>query len=532
MRFTARAYWIALIAAVAGAGGATQAQATIWDSCLKWLRARPTPVTKTIPQATKTAELELELSSIIQSLLTTTDGTLKPLLGNQPRTGPGAIRFKQLDPEKVLWEQLSPDDQKDLVSTLLRDRDFFENRVIQGLQLRSWIPVPERYTGRSPLIELRDGKRGIDLTKWFGKKIEMRGPRDTTERGWQGIELHLSDPEQKMSAGALLKLVSDFHEIFEIPKRPFHMHIVSDFPLETLARGGGAPNLLERIEQRLRSALGRGDSPVGALRVTEWIARVNTIFEMLSVRYANDPINTRNRMINGKLSYEFDNLRDYHSLFDHILAFARGSQSFPKDEFKIAYVGVRGPGVYIGLHWGMEVRSNHPNFPRDLHAAILNLMEDNFHQENWNISHEEMDAWIAHQKVIFTSSSIPLIHWDQTENLDWSPSQRITQEVIERLELPPHLMPRGGASWFDRNFASGRFRSAQMLFHDWCATPILYQDANLCRRIIEAQTKALAKLLRRYPNQFGELHFDPRPELREFIDESGILERHIESLSW
>ncbi|RYZ66992.1 MAG: hypothetical protein EOP09_11770 [Proteobacteria bacterium] len=398
---------------------------------------------------------------------------------------------------------------------MIRGANFYQDRTIPGLTLRESIPVPTHFQKTSPLITETDGKRVVDLKNWFRTgQVEMKSERDTWG-DWRGVELHLSSPQAELSSGLVMDSAYDFFDLLQIPRRHFHMHIVSEFPSLTF------------LEQK-----NEAEKQIAALRITEWFARINTIFELLSIQHANDPLHTRERQQGYRVITEFDNQRDYVGLFKHVLKLGKKDGRFPKSDFKIAYVGVRGPGTYQGNFWGIEVRTIHPSIPEGLQRNVLDLLEKNFHEENWNITQSEMTEWLQNLKLEKTQDAFMFIQWDQTATALWQPTARFTQSVLDVAQLPGHLDIRNEQSVFRTLHAEGKFRSTQMLFHDWCTHPLIKNDASLCHRVISAQLQALASLKQRYPTSTSTLRFDPRPELRKFVQESGILDRWIESLVW
>ncbi len=429
-------------------------------------------------------ELEIRNSEPILSLLTTTDGTLAPLL--PPRANkennsivlPPALEdtFRGVTYDQMAstpWDNLTSREKRLFLNwiTVRKTTPFFEDRTVPGIKIKDKATLTFKketdFLGRV----YEAGEHEIDISHLF-RKVEYGSPDQSPEF----LELHFrtNRPSGEVSNGAWTFLTG-----ISVPKNHQHVHVVSALNIKQL----------------------QSDGPVRSLMFTDYYRRANLVLEMMSL------IEDKNSGLSKRESENVifwdtltpDKLKSVYDFFE----FTRnvGHQPPFQSRAKMAYVGFRGADTYDSSDLiGFEVRGiSHLSNPEDI-KKYLNTLQWTLQQEHYGISKAEMEKWIETHRTHTAIDTTPLYYNQPWENLKSNGFGHRFEEI------DPYMRNH----FFDLE----KNRELKMLIHDWSKDPLLFQKPKLLKRIRDEQIKAISDL--------NSGTFSIRQVMEQFLIRSGI----------
>ncbi len=417
------------------------------------------------PQHDTSVELEIKNSDGVLSLLTTTDGTLAPLLPPKPGFSilgfrlPPALdeSFKGWSYEQVAkepWDNLTIS-QKEYFLTWVSARkktDFFKDRKVPGFKIKDKATLtfskPTEFLGKT----YEPGTHEIDISHLF-RQVEYGNPSQNPSM----LELHFrtKNPSGEVSVGAWTFL-SGLNQ----PKIHQHVHIVNTLNIKQLQEEG-----------RVRSVM-----------IADLYRRANLILEMMVI------VEEKHRGLRAHTSGDiifWDTLSSNNLdwVYKHLEKTRKtGKQPHLGSAAKMAYVGFRGADTYDDPSlFGFEVRGISRFANEEFTKKYLNTLQWAMAQENYGIPKESMEKWIKQ------NNENPQFKFGSTwYNQPWEELK--TNGFAHRFEeiIDPFLR---------KNFYNlEENRELKMLLHDWSNDPLLFQNKKLIDQIREKQIQALSRL--------------------------------------
>ncbi len=394
------------------------------------------------------AEIELDLSPEAMSLLTTEDGTVASVLrGTSP---PRWLTRRGKDWAKTPWDSLSYQQKINLLRHAgPKLANWWSDRAIPGLAPRDsallQFAKPVEFLGKS----YPAGRHEVSLKGALGK-VEYRDENEIDRAS--GIELHvLSD----RGAGAAAVDAWTLLDGLGLKRVPLHVHALGK-PLEKAAAS-------ETSREAVLQAAAWGET----------YRRANLLAEFVTIALGGSVYDLREGCVEhfGRLKRAI-----FESALDHLRAYFAGGY-FPRNSFKIAWVGLRGPETYAGglKRLGFEYRAVHPKLSAPETKLVLDAVHEAAYADMSELS-ERMRRWLAaygraNQSQTWYSFSGPV-------SAGWAPaymSALITPEVALRLNAEDHV-------------------ELQMLVHDWGKDPLLLGDRSAKSRVRQEQKRALQSL--------------------------------------
>jgi len=450
-----------------------------FTKCSKTLRSLLTPKEDT------SVEIEIENTDPILALLTTSDGTLAPLLPPKPHFSLFRFRlppsfgneFQGWSYEKLAaepWNNLTPHQKRLFLSwvTFRKTTPFFSDRGVPGFVIKEATTLtfkkPTEFLGQS----FESGTHELDISKLF-RKVEYGTPSQNPNM----LELHF---RTNRPAGEVSNSAWTFLEAIDVAKTHQHVHIV-------------APINIKRLQE---------EGQIRSVMLTDFYRRANLVLEMMTLVEEKFRGITANRA--GAVVF-WDNLSSekLNTVYRHFETTRELGRQRPLGmAAKMAFVGFRGADTYDDPSlMGFEVRgiSRHSN--PEYVKKYLNTIQWALTQDQFGVSKEDMKTWLERQDK---SKDLDLgATW---YNQPWEKLQ--TNGFGHRFEetIDPYL--RKHIYNLEEN------RELKMLIHNWSNDPLLFNKPKLLRHIRKKQEEALKKLDIGYISQ--------QQIVSEFLIQSGI----------
>jgi hypothetical protein len=189
------------------------------------------------PQQDSSVELELNMTSRVLNLLTTSNGKVGGLLEGReelPSWFQEWAREKHpatQDTRDLDWDLLDNKTKIHLLQDLSQGRHqrFYSDRQIHGIAVKKQVTVsfsrPTVFLGK----HYGPGENVVDLSSVMGGKVEYRGPTEVDSVS--GVELHFRGNQ---SAGQMSNDAWKLLDGLGIKRNHQHVHIVSPLPEEEL----------------------------------------------------------------------------------------------------------------------------------------------------------------------------------------------------------------------------------------------------------------------------------------------------------
>lgn len=432
-------------------------------------------------------EAEMDLSPEVMSILTTSDGTVGPLLRDLPvpdwLAGHASAR-------ELSWDSLSFDKKARLLKyqSEMRRHDFSASRLIPGIRVRPEV----RMTARTPgfLGYSFDTKRMIDTSSFIMTYVEYANPASV--RTLSRVELHF---RARVPAATLSQAVRLFQQSIGAQTTGQHVHIVSELPAELL----------------------KGNPTLESATMSDFVRRLNMLLDMKAALRKRGiyRVSDANGIYSDNLSAE--TLQNAANFFYRV-----GQGENPKlgRSLKIANAGMRGPDSYDspGL-WGLEVRAiSSGDLPSEV-GGMLNQVQWNMSHRSYGISHERIKAWL--QTVLpdggNPARAIRNAWYGRPERELLSAAPADLREAIEAAHLTDFLQSTDEVN-----------KEFKFLLHDWSNDPLFYDDQAMLNRLRAAQIDAILRIGAVEPGKrVGTL----RETVADFLISTGLAERVAKSLS-
>jgi len=449
-----------------------------FTKCSKIIRSLITPEHET------SVELEVQNTDGILSLLTTTDGTLGPLLPPKPTLSllgfglPADLQqhFQGLTYEQIAaepWDHLSLKQKRIFLlwATVRKRTSFFEDRSVPGIKMKDKAFLhfnrPTQFLGR----EYEAGTHEVDISNIF-RKVEYATPSQNP----QFLELHF---RTQQPAGVVSNSAWTFLAGIQERKIHQHVHIVRPLNINRLQEEG-----------QIRSVL-----------LTDFYRRANLVLEMMTiVEEKKQGITSR-----GEKDVLFwDNLSTERlsKVFNHLeISRLTGRQPHLNSQAKMAYVGFRGSDTYDNPElFGFEVRGISEHATPETIKQYLDTLQWAMTQDHFGVTKDEMEKWMELQKEPIGSSLVSTWYNQPWEKL------RTNGHGHRFEELDPYL--RKYVFDLEQN------RELKMLLHDWSNDPLLFNKPKLINHIRKEQLKALETL--------NSGVASPQRTIRDFLIHSGL----------
>lgn len=439
-------------------------------------------------------ELEMPMSALVIRLLTTTDGTVAPLLRDAP---PPAWLEAMLNPgrsaKEIPWDDLSDDEKWWLLRHQAEHRTatFEQDRRIHGIKVREKLKLgfdqPTDFLGKV----YPKGTHEIDVSAVLGK-VEYMDPLGMKEVS--GVELHFRD---NFAAGKVSQDASEFQRGFQRaagytdpPAGPQHEHIVGRLPKRYL----------------------RAQPTLGALQMGELFRRTNLLFEVLSNLQKISMVSVKE----GGFVY-FDSLKApvLEGATNYFYIVGKGVDHAINDDYKMALVGMRGSDKFDQPNlWGQEVRAIGGKVAgTDFMVEALNAVQKKMDVPEPAVDAGQMQRWYdkmtARRKRLPSPGTLLASAWhDRGGN---------ARDIITA--MPRSLRALATPKVAEILETSKLRAQLSILFFDWSKDPLFFEAPEKLTRIRNAQAAALEALDRR-----GTLDVLVKDISRTFLRDSGIAE--------
>ena len=448
------------------------------------------------PKFDSSVELELDASAPVIRILTTTDGTLQPLFSDLRKV---PVKWRRIleaenprNPLSMKWDDLPEEAHRDLIEASIAGQNYWENRVIEGLTVRTKLKVhffnDTEFLGQ----HYKRGYHEIDPSEFLQPKVEMRSEGDSKAFG--GVEMHF---RVRRSAGSTSVDAWKFKRLLRLPRGHQHVHMVAKIP----------------------KAL---SEPLGPRRIADFYRRVNLLAEFETI-LGRGAIRENIKRDGGTTVIYFDHLRrDILSGVETHLEAAKAGNARPvKDDYKFAWVGFRWEDTYDkpGL-WGFEYRAIGGDEKPERMKAVLDTIQYAMVNEDYGISSSAFTSW--HRS--HSDTPIASLWYDAQRSTGAVGDSPHTLSVSDSIEqAPTHLRSA------IRSLGTGKLvdlirenEALKMLIFDWSNDPLFYKSPRALEAIEEAQKAALTSL--RGQNITSE------DVMIEFVRTSGIQEAVARSL--
>lgn len=463
------------------------------------------------PLAQSSVELEFRVQPELFRLLTTTDGSIGPLLGDHPvpdflaKIG----ERKRVQPDgisKMPFDWLSDPQKLELIN-LSKGRvdkhEFFANRTIRGLTTRDTVELnfaePTRFLGK----DYAAGTHTIDVSQYLQKHVEFGSPEDLVNPIGT-MELHLRG---ELPASEMVESAWALEAGIGIERRHKHAHITAPVPWEKLERKPGTTAVL----------------------MTDFHRRTNLAAEMLAI--VEDKIAISRNAGDGYTNFGALTSQQLKNLFGDWRKLGRRGKSHAvenpfRTQYKISYVGMRGPGFYDDLNvWGEEVRSLTRRTSSRNSRALLDAIQEQMDTAKYLDFENRIQRWIARGEEKLGSSRIDKEVRKLTGELEGDLLYRAHyQKQWGELVVGAPARIRREFSWLVKKtppYAKWN-DEVKMLFHDWSFDPLFFDRPEKAAEIVNRQVHALRRLARR-EGSVNEI-------MKEFLITSGIYREVLESV--
>jgi hypothetical protein len=418
-------------------------------------------------------EIETEFRTI-HPLLTTEDGTLKPLVPHLKSMPPFLeARLKDESADQILWSSLSVLEAEKIYDALHDPERFGRGeRTIPGMKFKKWVKVGEKIPEISPGF-YRDDHEGtfLDMEKIFEKeRIEFQSAEMN-----RSVELH-ARPNYKFIHSTLVELPRLFYRLFSslniFSPRLFsmHEHVTSTFP---------------KLRQLVRS--GKVNEDDAFFTYTEWLRRQNLNLELFYL----SKIRALDTLIADDGYIYFDHIRNYETVHQEILRAAHEPQNnAPRI---LGFLSPRSPGTYDSSSlWGVEGRFFETlpggELEADLQLIYAHIFQG-FQNEKFLKNTSELRRWrewITAKK----ESEFDAITWDHSGNSRWRPTPTM-RRFLHDANLSKLFTFGHPESYMEKEWKTGRHRELSLLFHDWSLDPLFYTSPQIAEKIREEQIRTL-----------------------------------------
>jgi hypothetical protein len=428
------------------------------------------------PGQDSSVELELPITPKVMGLVTTLDGTLKPLLKRKKLSAETArlLGIKSItEARKIRWDSVSTEVKIHLINQVSKRRDFQANRVIPELKLRDQIYLkffrPTEFMG----VKYPAGSFPIDPREFLVDKVEYGNEQSVG--ALDQFELHFRTPQ---SAGTNSNDAWKFLSAVGVPRSYQHVHMVAGIPIEEL----------------------KEDTDFESFRVTDFIRRANLLAEMFSIT-GLIPIKDQGVMFGHMKAQYLSGIQEYFQKA------AKGKAPDVEHDFKLAWVAFRGSDTYDaeGL-WGLEFRAITEEDNPAVVGTVLDALQYSMIERDYGISPTRLKDW----KKSHESLAIEELWYDQEYgHLKKAASPQVKEALRNvRMDKIGSLTKKNAA--------------VKMLIHDWSKDPIFFGRPDHAEKVSEAQAKALKQILSN-PK-------DSEKALRQFVLESDLLRQVLSSL--
>ena len=494
-----------------------------------------------IPKAQTSVELEMPLNAATLNLLTTTDGTLAPLIRDQPIPDfvvALAKRREVPDPKLIPFDWLSDQQKIDLIEITKgqfeNSTDFFRNRRIQGLTTKEKVHVkfsaPTRFLG----VDYPAGAHTIDVSGALQPYVEFGNPESLVEP-ISRIELHLRGSHR---ASEMVESSWALELGIGAEKKHKHAHITSPIPWKELQ-----------------------EAPVTtAMQLTDFHRRTNTAAEMLGIVEEKLSVSF-NRGEGGVTHFGPVTAKDLsRMLVDWRTVIRRKTNEF-KTKYKIGYAGARSPGFYDDPDvWGEEVRFLTRRMNSKNARALLDSVQHQMDTQAYLATRDQIKAWQSFTREESAATGTltdKLRNWaakklEREKYPHLNPNDRLQETLTgkwqEDLVYSSHyqkpwgdiyqqlpgrikdeftwLIKRPGkdskdiGAWLQERYRGQE--EVKMLFHDWSKDPLFFNRPEKVTTIMNRQVHALRRVTR------GEGTLNEI--VREFLLSSGLYREYLESV--
>lgn len=446
------------------------------------------------PRHDVTAEIEPRMSPLLMSLLTTTDGTIRPLF--KFRSSIRGIRGRA---KCARWDSLDYAEQKRLIELAIQNG--VGGLRIPGLVFRDKIELqlkaPIQFRGET----IPAGPYTFHASEFFRDGVELMSP---IARNIKRVEIHFRD------RGAAGRVSRDS---------------------KTILRAIGFGDLDEIDTQHLHILGQVGNEPAKGFTMTEVFRRANLAAEMISIVEGRETLS----IARVESMFAFGPLRRKFMP----MVFLQLDRDGKSLRLKEAFVGVRGIGFYDEPNtWGLENRMIDENIPPEIHEEFSNALQVLMHSDLREIS-DEISNWIVDVQMrlyekkdgpnrllseeearqIIAMSSLSFINLQY--NGDWNDLYKDCPRNLKSLLSLSDIENLKAQT--DISNTQSRHTELKMLIYNWSEDPLLSKHPQLKRRVRAAQIAAIKKLKGQTAKSVNEI-------MRPFLLESGLYERVLNSL--
>ncbi len=422
------------------------------------------------------AEIEHELSPQIMAILTTTDGTIGPILGARkpprwlPRTGANV--------RTTLWEPLSYNQKIRLLRYATKGKSisafFFGYRAMAGLRVKDSITLrfakPVVFLGK----EYAAGTHEVDVRGVFGA-VEHRDPH--TMHAVKGVELHL---RESASAGRVLADAWTLLDGLGIARVGLHVHIVAPLP----------PQEKDATVANLR-----------ALLDADRYRRANLLAEAVTIVHGGG----MGIYDDGEHFQHLNPMKLSNVAYQLMAWTTKGDTEVSTDE-KMGWIGFRPPKIYDqpGLY-GYEYRGIVRTISVAIYRVVLDAVQRALLAPHARAAKTRMSAWLAKQpKELSMQQAIARTWYDGPLSIPRSVVFLLTPSLDNTLV----------------DLKRDRHLEVSMLVHDWSNDPMLFDRPEALARVEAEQLRGLRRL---------EKGDDVGVVMKDFLQDSGLFETVLNS---
>ena len=491
------------------------------------------------------SSVEIEIgAAVIDPLMTTTDGTLRPVVGEAghsalPENILKDIResFPEMDPLDVAWDVLTSQEKQDIIMLSAKERhhNFSKSRTIPGLIYREQIKLnftkPSRFMGK----DYKPGTYSFNSKDIFrSTAIEFMGPNRMTEN--LGVEIHLrsnlgADENYRSSRSLQAAMVNRINNV--------HQHVVARLPIKKMGEDPermafALTEFIRRELIRVQFARIRDAQPIELIQTADGITNMPVTerkdFQKLFVHFLDLGRNIQGTTQGIQKTHQLNDRREngmLGKLLQTGLAQKLGLKPLSKKPVntnisgttysdKIGLIGVRSFDLYDGSRWqwGIEYRDLSPNRNVEEQMLRLKTAQSRMISQDYGIQYSRLDQWLQ-QKDLATAA----------EKLYFPDQLSFLGESANLAENFPHIPLLAKDPVFTEAVRQNAIRNKtnsglNILFHDWAKDPIVDGNPALIAQIEAAREIALHKISR------GE---SSNTVLQYFIKKSG-LDYHLSRL--
>jgi len=459
-------------------------------------------------------EIELQMTPNVMDILTTTDGTLKPILGDVIPDEVLAWAKKKRISKDILpvtkWEILPYDLKRKLLSTPESDDFGGDNwanlKKVIGLKTKNKVLV--NFKEETTLFGKKYGvgKKEINLKSIFGT-VEHMSIKSRARFG--GVELHVRSP---LEPGTVSEDTWKLLDLLKIEKPNEHLHTLGRLPIKLLKK----------------------DPELEAARVVDYWTRLNLYYEMKTLREGKG---LKIRTLSTKSGFDQILFRplgnsQVKDAMDALIKSPKTGSFLIGDDAKFAYVGLRGWPTYDEKSiLAFEFRKVKPKGDSKLNSRVFSGAKKALNSWDFGKDPLKLKEWLELKKAEGLTAAVAMQGSYYDTILDLRTCSKQVRDYMDEIRAKQiangetsHGLPLKPFNWekevqyTEDNIHLLRSDNLEldMLRFDWGRMPYLAGNSKLLEKIGKAQVIALKKIMLKTESN--------NQIMNDFLDESGLFD--------